>query len=217
MRKAFKIGFSWSAYLAIFIACAQLAFADGGRLRFRQPAGPFIVTLFTTPDPLARGRADFSVAVERAGTDELVQDADVDLVLTPADGRGTPLKLHASHAAATSKWLQAANFTVPASGAWRVTVEVRRGNEAGQCSGEVQVKPSAAENLTWDILPVPLLALLFVLHQNRKRKYARERRSRHSAETARSTPLPVRSSRPVVSSRIPEYAASDPIKLSSRQ
>lgn len=201
MRKVFQIRSTPITHLAVLMlfACAHRAFADGGRLRFRQLAGPFIVSLFTTPDPLAKGRADFSVAVERAGTDELVQDADVELILTPVDGHGKQLALHASHAAATSKWLQAANFSIPASGTWRVTVLVRRGDEAGKCSAEVQVSPAGSENLTWDILPVPLLALLFVLHQIRKRKYNRERRRRHSSEAASSARLAARSNYPVVS------------------
>ena len=164
------------AVLAVF-ACVNPAFADGGRLRFRRPAGPFIVTLFTTPDPLTRGRADFSVAIERAGMPGLVEDAHVEIILTPAEGHGRQIALYASHAQATSKWLQAANFSLPARGLWRVTVLVRRGQETGQCSGEVRVRSAGARDLTWDILPVPLAALLFLLHENQKRKYNRNRRN----------------------------------------
>lgn len=167
--------------VAVF-ACARPAFADGGRLRFREPAGPFVVTLFTAPDPLSAGRADFSVAVERAGMAGLVEDAHVDLLLTPLQGRDKPLVLHATHAQATSKWLQAANFSLPARGIWRVTVVVRRGGEMGQCSGQVQVNAPRAKDLTWDIFPVPLVALFFVLHQWRKQNYSRQRRSLHPAD-----------------------------------
>jgi hypothetical protein len=166
------------------LVSAHTASADGGRLRFRQHAGPFIITLFTTPDPLTRGPADFSVAVEHAGTPGLIQDANVDLILTPADGHGSPMRLHASHAQATTKWLQAANFSIPARGLWRVTVIVRSGNESGKCSAQIRVGPAGTRNLTWDILPVPLAALVFVLHRNRKRKYRRDRRSRLSASAS---------------------------------
>ena len=164
------------ALLTFVLALAGLqpAFADGGRVRFRRRAGPFVVTLFTTPDPLTKGRADFSVAVERAGAEGLVQDADVDLILTPAVGRGAPLQLHASHEAATSKWLQAANFVIPRPGLWNVTVRVRRGGEAGHCSGEVLVREARAGDLTWDVLPVPLLALFLAFHEFLKRKHHRE-------------------------------------------
>ena len=172
------------AVLTIF-ACANAAFGDGGRLRFRQPAGPFIVTLFTTPDPLTTGRADFSVAVERDGTPGIVQDANVEIVLTAVDEHDRQVILHASHAAATSKWLQAANFSLPARGLWRVQVVVRRGQESGECSGEVRVSAAGNRDLTWDVLPVPLAALLFVLHENRKRKYNQRRRNRMASSDFR--------------------------------
>lgn len=177
----------WSRALLIVAAafvCLQTARADGGRLRFRQQAGPFIVTLFTTPDPLTQGAADFSVAVEQAGAPGLVEDADVELTLTPASGHGQPVVLHATHAEATSKWLEAANFRLPAGGLWNVTVVVRRGDEVGQCSGAVQVNRAGPRDLTWDVLPVPLMALFVLVHERRKRQYNRERRDRIAASAA---------------------------------
>lgn len=175
--------------IALFPLCARTARADGGRLRFREPAGPFVVTLFTTPDPLTKGRADFSVAVQRAGESRLVEDADVTFILTPVKGHGTRLVLHASHAAATSKWLQAANFSLPAGGLWKVTVRVRRGLQAGECSGEIRAGAGGARNLLWDVIPVPLAGLLLVLHERRKRNYNRSRRHRPGAEHSSGLPL----------------------------
>jgi hypothetical protein len=190
MRKVFRVRSILSTLLVAltFFGCVDTAFADGGRLRFREPAGPFIVTLFTTPDPLTTGHADFSVAVEREGMPGLVRDAHVDFILSPASGLGRQLTIHATPAAATSKWLQAANFSLPARGLWRVTVLVRHGRETGQCSGEVQVKAAGTPDLAWDVLPVPLGALLFLLHQNRKRRYNQKRRDRllSSASQVRS-------------------------------
>ena len=165
------------------LACQNAAFADGGRVRFRRLAGPFVVTLFTAPDPLTKGPADFSVAVERTGTEGLIEDAKVGLILTPLDGRGSrQIVLNASHADATSKWLQAANFRIPRPGLWRVTVVVRRGNEIGQCSGEVRVRSAMTSDLAWDVLPVPLAALLFALHEALKGKHNRDRHNRQILE-----------------------------------
>lgn len=169
---------------AILIASAQSARADGGRLRFREHAGPFIVSLFTTPDPLTQGPADFSVAVEQSGEPGLIEDADIEIILIPASGAGHPITLHASRAAATSKWLQAANFRVPARGVWQVTVAVRRGTQVGQCSSTVRVGSAGPHDLIWDVLPVPLMALFLLAHQRRKRIYKRERRSRLAASAS---------------------------------
>lgn len=163
------------------LAYANAAVADGGRLRFRREAGPFVVTFFTTPDPLSRGPADFSVAVQRLGTRGLVEDAHVEFILTSVNSRGKRLVLHASHAAATSKWLQASNFSIPAQGLWHVTIRVRCGRQVGQCSGKVDVRAAGPRSLVWDVLPVPLAGLLLLVHLNRKQKYSRECRSRRTA------------------------------------
>lgn len=159
--------------IVLLLALARLAFADGGRLRFNQPAGPFVVTLFTTPDPLTTSQADFSVAIERANTQGLVQNADVTFILTPVDHPGERLVLHASHDAATSRFLQAANFTLPGAGIWRVTVIVQQGNDVGKCSGNLDVYPAsvAGSRIGMNIGLVCLLVLLFFVHQWRKRAY----------------------------------------------
>jgi len=166
-----------SLCLLLLLSCANIASADGGRLRLHERAGPFVVTLFSTPDPLVAGQADFSAAIERPGTGGLIENASVTYVLTPADG-GHPLVLHASHAAATSRFLQAANFMLPHAGIWQVTVVVQQGDEVGKCYGSVRVFPVnlAKERVTWDVAVVPFAAFLFVLHQWRKRNY---RKSRH--------------------------------------
>lgn len=163
----------------VLLAAAQFAQADGGRLRLHENAGPFVVTLFTTPDPLTAGPADFSVAVERGATQGLVQDADVTLILTPAGDSSGRMVLTTSHAAATSRFLQAANFSLPHAGPWLVTVIVHQGNDTGRCSGSFTVEPAtlASDDLTLQIALVPLALLLFALHRWRRRTYRRERKS----------------------------------------
>lgn len=188
MRIRFSLQSMSGAVLVVLVVfgCVNPAFACGGRLRFRQPAGPFVVTFFTTPDTLSKGRADFSVAVERAGKPGLVEDAHVEFILTRAGGHGRRLVLNATHAQAIIKWMQAANFSFPSRGLWHVTIVVRSGQEVGECSGNVRVGNAAARHLTLDILPVPLIAILFVLHENRKRKYNRDRRNRLLSATSQT-------------------------------
>ena len=153
------------------------AFADGGRIRLHEPAGPFVVTLFTTPDPLSEGAADFSVAVERQGALGLVQDAEITLVLTqPNAASAAPLVLTATHQAATSRFLQAANFTLPHAGIWRVKVIVSQGKDVGECTGIVDVQPATTlgNQTFWQIIAVPLAVLLFLAHQRRKKSLRRK-------------------------------------------
>lgn len=174
--------------LGIF-ARVHPALACGGRLRFRQRAGPFIVTLFTAPDPLTRGRADFSVTVQRAGNPGLLEDAHIKLVLTRAGSHGRRLVLHATQAQAVIKWMQAATFSIPARGLWHITIFVRRGQESGQCSGDMRVRKAVTQHLTMDILAVPLIVFLFLIHESRKRKYKRDCRNHQLSAGSKFTAL----------------------------
>lgn len=169
-------------YLLLFLLLilTSRAFADGGRLRFRKPAGPFIVTLFTTPDPLSKGRADFSVAIERPDTTGLVENADVTFILTPQSGPEHRIVLHATHSQATSRFLDAANFSLPSAGVWRIDVIVKDGGQTGRCFGEFRVHQQdlAANERAWQIAVVPILVLLFFLHQWRKREWQKRFKAR---------------------------------------
>ncbi len=173
-------------YLLILLLLipAGRAYADGGRLLFRKPAGPFMVTFFTTPDPLTIGRADFSVAIERPNTTGLVESAHVTFILTPQ--KGQPLVLHASHGQATSRFLQAANFKLPSAGRWRIKVIVRDGNQVGQCYGQFSVRKQdlATNERAWQIAFVPLMVLLFFAHQWRKRVVARRNAARLAVQNS---------------------------------
>jgi hypothetical protein len=71
--------------------CAVAAHADGGRLQMRQAAGPFVVSLFTTPESLAVGPADVSVLVEEQGS--VLLDANVVVTFTPEDASIAPLSM----------------------------------------------------------------------------------------------------------------------------
>ena len=165
----------------LLIVCCLLgfaasAYADGGRLRMHAPAGPFVVTLFTTPDPLRADDADFSVALERASTGALVNDADIMLILTPAaEGERGRIELQATHAAATSAFLQAADVKLLHPGTWRVTVAVRQGSESGECSTTLDVVPKSplGGQIFWEVLLVPFLILVFAVHQRLKSKQRR--------------------------------------------
>jgi len=156
----------------VLLLPAQL-WADGGRIRLHRQAGPFLITLFTTPDPLVAGPADFSVAVERADGRGLVQDAEVTLILTTAQSaEGTRMVATATHAAATSRFLQAVNLQLPASGVWHVAVLVSEGADAGSCEADFDVQPQTTyqSQTLWQVLLIPMLILLYVVHQRRRSK-----------------------------------------------
>ena len=67
----------------------------------RQAAGPFVVSLFTTPESPAVGPADLSVMVEDQGSGSVLLDADVVVTLTSEETGVAPVLAHLSHAHAT--------------------------------------------------------------------------------------------------------------------
>ena len=154
------------AMLSIFLCRAALA--DGGHLRFSQAAGPFQVTLFTTPEPLTPGPADFSVMVQDGTTNQVLQDADIEITLTGPDGR--VVAAHARAGLATNRLLQAANVVLPVVGAWHVSVVVKQGGRAGSCDGALAVGAGSRRSyLVWIFSLLPVFAtMLFVLNQKQK-------------------------------------------------
>ena len=154
--------------LSVF-ACSA-AFADGGHLRFSQAAGPFQVTLFTAPEPLTPGPADFSVMVQDGTSNQVLQDADIEITLTGPDARVVVAQARAG--LATNKLLQAANVTLPVVGAWHVSVQVKQGGRVGSCDGDVVVGAgSRKSSLVWIFSLLPVFAtMLFVLNQKQKNK-----------------------------------------------
>ena len=160
--------------LTLFLLCLSCtAFADGGRLRFSNAAGPFLVTLFTTPEPLTPGPSDFSVMIQDAKTGDILSDAAVSLQLT--SNQGATINAVASHGIATNRLLQAAQFDIPSSGNWHVHLDVTQGTQTSSLVEDISVQPGSRKAaLAWVFALLPVLAvLLFILHQRQKAFLAR--------------------------------------------
>ncbi|MEI9975838.1 MAG: hypothetical protein WDO73_29525 [Ignavibacteriota bacterium] len=63
--------------LALLILIQSTALADGGTVQFRSEAGPYVITLFTTPTPLTAGPIDISLLLQDRDGLTPVLDADV--------------------------------------------------------------------------------------------------------------------------------------------
>ena len=156
--------------LAAFAARVR---ADGGRMRLKQTSGPFAVTVFTTPEPLAVGPGDVSVLVQDAATGECVAQARVTLHLT-ARGSGQVLEYPATSGAASNKLFHEAVFELPEAGWWEVEVSVDGPHGPARARFEVEAgaaPPRWQELWPWFGWPAVAVAL-FGLH----RALARRRR-----------------------------------------
>jgi hypothetical protein len=160
--------------------CPLAAHADGGRLQMRQAAGPFVVSLFTTPESLAMGPADLSVMVEEQRS--ILLDADVVVTLTPEASDVTSIVAHLSHAHATNRLLQDAIVQLPRAGRWRAVVHVSEAGRKASATTDLTVgNYSARRGTVWLFALLPVLAIaLFAWVQTEKQR-ARRRRLLHPA------------------------------------
>lgn len=135
----------------------------------RRVAGPFVVSLFSTPEALGVGQADLSVMVEAQGS--VLLNPEVTVTLTPEDG-GAAVAAHLSHAHATNRLLQDAVVELPHAGRWNAVVRVRdAGREASAATELMVASHSARRGTIWTFLLLPVCALaLFGWVQKLKRR-----------------------------------------------
>jgi hypothetical protein len=164
-----------AALLALF-ACAAAAAADGGRVRVRQEAGPWTVTVFASPDPLVAGPADLSVLVQDRDGGSVVPDARVVFVLRgPA---GDERAVTAGRGA--NRLLGSAVVTFATPGDWLLSVRVHRAGASAELSCALRVRPGPSRLAgLWPYLAFPPFGVaLFALHGALVSRRRKSRRSR---------------------------------------
>ena len=147
-------------------------FGDGGTVQLRKPAGPWMITIFSTPGPLRAGTADLSVMVQMAKDQSAVLDAQVKLRLNRSSATQVDeIIAPANRAQASNKLLYAARVTLPSPGRWQLEANVTDKNSAASVSTEVNVLPAQAPLAAhWLYIALaPLVVLLFVLNRLLKR------------------------------------------------
>ena len=171
----------------VFMPC----FAEGhslGIVRLRDAQGPFVVTVFTSPELVSGRAADVSVLIQRRDSNEAVLDAIVSFVLTPPHGlipkRGDPIcgrpgmvatlepedvptTILARREQSTNKLLYTAPINFPLTGPWGLAALVRHGADSAKFTCEIPVDSPArplAGLVPFLALPL-LLVTLFAINQ----------------------------------------------------
>jgi hypothetical protein len=144
--------------------------ADGGTLQLVQTAGPFVVTVFTTPTPLRAGPVDISVMVQNQLDQKPVLDGQV-LVELQGEG-GLVLKAQAVRGQAQNNLLYASLIKIPEPGRWALSVTISRGQDSAKVFGSITVGSAKGFMLSyWRSLALPsIIIVLFVLNQWLKRR-----------------------------------------------
>jgi hypothetical protein len=143
----------------------------------RQAAGPFVVSLFTTPESLAVGAADLSAMVEEQGSGEVLLDADVVITLTSEYAASAPVIAHLSHAHATNRLLEDAVIQLPHAGRWHAVIHISEaGREASASTVLTVANYSARRGTVWLFAILPICAIaLFAWVQVAKQRARRRR------------------------------------------
>ncbi len=167
---------------------ARPARGDGGTVRLVRTVGPFVLTVFSLPEPLRVGPADVSVLVQDRAGGGPVLDARVTLAVLPPDGDAPPRLLEATHDDATNKLLYAARLVIDRAGTWTVRVAVRHGADTAeaQCPLPVAARASGLSPI-WPYLALPPLVIALYALRSRLQRRRRSGASRPAQSERRST------------------------------
>ena len=147
---------------------------DDQVLRLQQQAGAFAVAVFSPPEVLDTGLADFSVLVQDRDTLQPLLDAVVDL-RAQDDGNATP----ASSVRATAhdsevKLMQSAELDLASAGGWTLHIAVAHGADRVEFSLPVQVvKAESGIALPWPYLILLSFAAILLFAYVRRHRSAK--------------------------------------------
>lgn len=114
------------AGLLVLLITAPLL-ANGGTVRIsREPVGPYLVSVLSSPTPLRTGTVDISVLVQDSAQ-EVVPGVPVLVQAHPIGIDAQPIRHGATRQQATNKFFLAAKFDVATPGEWEFRVLVGEG------------------------------------------------------------------------------------------
>jgi hypothetical protein len=129
------------------------------------PAGPFLLTVWTGPDPARVGSLHISTAVAHAADNTPALEETVTIQLNALHDPTIRLHKTATTEDATNKFLYEADFLLPSAGSYEVIVSAHnQNNEGGAASFNLTVEQDSPFNWTLILLAaVALLSLAGVL------------------------------------------------------
>ena len=187
-----RIGYIKAFQVFVLFGLSQtVAHADGGIMRLRHVQGPFVITIFTTPEPVPHRAVDVSVLVQRRDSSDVILDASVDLLLTPpptaavkptepicgpsgvgflspeSAGHNAPFSTPAARAQSSNKLMYAAAIEFGRPGDWTLDATVKSNGASERFSCRIPVVPPPRQLAgLWPYLAFPPFAIIaFALNQ----------------------------------------------------
>ena len=114
------------------------------------PAGPYLISVWTDPDPLRMGEAHVTVAATEPETESPILDANVLVQLVWLDDPSVTLTAPATHENAALKIVYVAVFEPEQAGQWQGTVVVNGTEGSGKAVNfDMAVLPPTPVNWGW--------------------------------------------------------------------
>ncbi len=169
------------AFLSTF-PVSPPAIANGGQVRIaNHPIGPYEVTVFTSPVPLQTGTVDVSVLLQRREDRAIVDNAEIILTITPANG-GPSQRYPVTREQATNKLYYAAEFSIDQPGPYRMELAIRAPEGAGAVAFDATVERATSSVWRswwlWGAVAVTTIPLLWWLFGGASRGPGQVRKER---------------------------------------
>ena len=127
--------------IAVLMIVGPTVAHGGGTLQLSDTlAGPYRLTVWTSPEPVRMGELHVTVGV--GDTNGLsVLDASVLVIITPPNGSGKPFSDDATTSQSANKFNYEVDFELISPGIHEITVEVRGVEGEGFASFDIEVLP----------------------------------------------------------------------------
>ena len=140
--------------------------AHGGRLQCElAPAGPYVVSVWTAPDPARVGLLDFSASILRSDTRRPASDVQMRLTArasaVPAVVEGTGSRAAGGLFDFLAPPLYHVKVEIPAPGRWHISVSVAGSAGGGDVAFDMDVAP--AFPLPWGLITAGAVISLLLL------------------------------------------------------
>lgn len=134
--------------LLILLATSSAAAHTEGKMQLAsEAAGPYKLTVWTSPEPVTVGELHVAIAAVLAEDASPVLDAAVQVELAALEGSGQSISAQATAEDATNKFLREAIFELTEAGPYLATIKVEGVDGAtGSASFEFEVEEEAGLN-----------------------------------------------------------------------
>ncbi len=136
------------------------------------PAGPYKITVWTSPDPARVGELHVAVAVTLADDASPVLDAEVSVLLNPL-GDGSPISALATTDNSVNKFLYEAIVVSKERGTYETIISIVGSDGArGEASFELEIESDS--NANWFLVISGIIILAALLYLVMKRRASEE-------------------------------------------